>query len=171
LKAGPELRPRAQALEVLRKLAASSDANLGALRAAGALGALLALLAAAPPASGRAAGAVHLLRDLALYAPADRCALERLWAALRDESAISSTAAVHAQGPGMLWRGSPSVCALTLATAVARRGNSANVAVRVQPQIPLMLAIALGNCLHRQALFCTPLATMLSCGAPPRSAY
>jgi len=126
LKAGPELRPRAQALEVLRKLAASSDANLGALRAAGALGALLALLAAAPPASGRAAGAVHLLRDLALYAPADRCALERLWAALRDESAISSTAAVHAQGPGMLWRGSPSVCALTLATAgvlsAARQG-------------------------------------------------
>ncbi len=29
LKAGPELRPRAQALEVLRKLAASSDADLG----------------------------------------------------------------------------------------------------------------------------------------------
>ncbi len=63
-----------QALEVLRKLAASSDANLGALRAASALGALLELLAAAPPASGRAAGAVHLLRDLALYAPASRCA-------------------------------------------------------------------------------------------------
>ena len=58
---------------MLRKLAASSDANLGALQAAGALPVLLELLRDTPPASGRAAGAMHLLRDLALYAPASRC--------------------------------------------------------------------------------------------------
>ncbi len=65
---------RLQALEVLRKLAASSDANLGSLQAAGAVDALLELLGCVPPASGRAAGAVHLLRDIALYAPPSRCA-------------------------------------------------------------------------------------------------
>ena len=63
---------------MLRKLAASSDANLAALQAAGALATLLELLQGMPPASGRAAGAVHLLRDLALYAPASRCGRLRL---------------------------------------------------------------------------------------------
>ncbi|KAK9820958.1 hypothetical protein WJX81_007559 [Elliptochloris bilobata] len=60
------------ALEVLRKLAASSDVNLAGVQASGALDALLELLRGVPPASGRAGGAVHLLRDLALYAPANR---------------------------------------------------------------------------------------------------
>ncbi len=70
----PSLRhPWAQALEVLRKLAASSDANLAALQAAGALAVLLELLQDMPPPSGRTAGAMHLLRDIALYAPASRC--------------------------------------------------------------------------------------------------
>ena len=116
---------------MLRKLAASSDANLAALRAAGALGAVLELLRDAPPASCRVAGALHLLRDLALYAPADRCALDRL---CEEHSGVSVLSADHEQcahrSRSCTWSGV--LCHrflwLTPATVVAC-GKSVNVAV------------------------------------------
>lgn len=66
------MRGCAQALDVLCKLAASSDANLAELEGAGALDAMMALLTTAPAESRRALAAVHLLRNMALYSPLSR---------------------------------------------------------------------------------------------------
>jgi len=161
-------RPRAQALEVLRKLAASSDANLGALRAAGALDALLELLRAAPPASGRAAGAVHLLRDLALYAPGSRCArCVGVRGAARESCALGHTAVSEAPGarPGSWQQGFQSV-GVRLGFHSARCGACGNVAQRVTGRISTVRS------------GCTPLlrlrpaslsgSVVSSCGAPLR---